>query len=268
MATRVALVTGGNKGIGFEICKILGKSSGVQVVFTSRNKERGDRAVEALKKFGVSADVELLDLEEKKSIESCAARVKSKYGGIDMLVNNAAIAFKAADPTPFDKQARPTMKVNYFGTVDVCNAMTPLLRKGGSCVLVASRSGTSALSKMSKGAREKLVNPSDFKDLDALANSFVADVEAKRHKENGWASSCYGTSKAVVIIYARLLAKKLASRDIIVNSCCPGWCKTDMSSHSGPRTAAQGAETPAWLALLTGSNRPSGDMFADNKKIF
>jgi len=268
LSQRIAVVTGGNKGIGYEIVKKLAKAEGVKTILAARSNERGAEACQALKKEGYQVEFHRIDLDDKKSITDFSSWLKDKHGGLDILVNNAAIAFKGSDPTPFHQQAEPTMKTNFYGTLDVCDALIPLMRKGGNIVNVASRSGTSALSKMSKKMQAEITDSKLTREgLCGLVDKFVEDVKGKQHSQAGWANSCYGTSKLAVIVLSRVLSVQLREKDISVTSMCPGWCKTDMSSHSGPRTAEQGADTAAWLAMQAGEDRSSGGFYGEREKI-
>jgi len=268
LSQRIAVVTGGNKGIGYEIIKKLAKAEGVKAILAARSNERGIEACKTLKKDGYEVEFHRMDLNDKKSIADFSSWIKEKHGGLDILVNNAAIAYKGSDPTPFQQQAEPTMKTNFYGTLDVCDALIPLMRKGGNIVNVASRSGTSALSNMSSKMQAEITDSKLTREgLCGLVDKFIADVKGKKHSQAGWSNSCYGTSKLAVIVLSRILAEQLREKDISVTSMCPGWCKTDMSSHSGPRTAEQGADTAAWLAVQTGEERPLGGFYGERKKI-
>eukprot|EP00471_Norrisiella_sphaerica_P002076 CAMPEP_0184484438 /NCGR_PEP_ID=MMETSP0113_2-20130426/6156_1 /TAXON_ID=91329 /ORGANISM="Norrisiella sphaerica, Strain BC52" /LENGTH=277 /DNA_ID=CAMNT_0026865431 /DNA_START=275 /DNA_END=1108 /DNA_ORIENTATION=+ len=270
LAKRVAVVTGGNKGIGFEIVRKLASQQDVSTILTARSKERGESACEKLKLEGLKVEFAPLDLTDKKSISSFAEWFSKKHGKLDILVNNAGIAFKGSDPTPFKDQAEPTMKTNFWGTLNVCDALIPLMKDGGNIVNVASQSGTSAFSNLSKEKKALFKDPKlDRKGLETLVTNFCEDVKAGKHSSNGWANSCYGTSKLAVIFLTQILAKQLKERNILCNSMCPGYCATDMSSHKGPRSAAQGADTAAWLALKTkdDQDRPNGGFFYDRKLV-
>lgn len=280
MATkRIFVVTGGNKGIGFEICRALGGGGAESedgkedvCVFGSRDETRGREAEERLKKEGAkNVKCFQLDICDPKSVESFAKKVAA-IGKVDVLINNAAIAFKSKDPTPHTKQARPTFATNVFGTIDFTERMLPLMREGGQgkIVNVASQAGSSALKAMSKERVAELMDTSTSTEkLRALAKNFVLDTEAGDQKSKGWAGSNYGQSKAFVIAWTRALQREYAASGgktgPSVASCCPGWCATDMSSHMGPRSASKGAETPVWLARSPGAL--DGGFYYDKRRI-
>lgn len=269
MSLRVAVVTGANKGIGFEIAKKL-VQSGVHTIITARDVARGQRAVKQLQASLKCTNLEFaqLDLDSKDSVHGFVSWLQKTHGGLDVLVNNAGIAFKAADPTPFAQQAKPTFKTNYFATQHLTVRLLPLLRPNGRIVNIASQAGSMAFAQMSPALRANFTDPGlTLLTLESLANDFVAAVEDGTHKEKGWASTCYGTSKLSVIAMTAVLAKQpnILERKISVFSCCPGWCNTDMSSGSGNRTAEQGAVTPFKLATATSVQGHSGGFFLRRK---
>eukprot|EP00283_Hemiselmis_rufescens_P026872 CAMPEP_0173441660 /NCGR_PEP_ID=MMETSP1357-20121228/24073_1 /TAXON_ID=77926 /ORGANISM="Hemiselmis rufescens, Strain PCC563" /LENGTH=267 /DNA_ID=CAMNT_0014407253 /DNA_START=206 /DNA_END=1009 /DNA_ORIENTATION=+ len=265
MASKIAVVTGANKGIGKEIARILGKTPGVHTIMACRNPSLGQRALEELKRDGCDVEMLPLDIENQGSIDAFKRKLESSYPqGIDVLVNNAAIAFKGADPTPFGDQSGPTIRVNFKGTVGVCEALTPLLRRGGRVSTVASVSGT--LRGYSPAMAAKFRSDMSREELLNLADHFVKTAQAGTHNQAGFPNSNYGVSKALVIAYTRTLAKQLKERDILVNCCCPGYCMTDMSSQRGNKSARQGADTPSFLALLPDGS-PTGEFWSDRKVL-
>ena len=141
---KVAVVTGANKGIGLEVARQLCKEN-VQTILACRSEILGTAAAKELRAEGLDAVFEKCDIGSEDSIKSFVAAISSKYSHIDILLNNAAIAYKNSDPTPFNQQARPTMAINYFGTLQMTEAMLPLLKASPSprIVNVASQAGTS-----------------------------------------------------------------------------------------------------------------------------
>lgn len=260
---RVAVVTGANKGIGLEVCRILGRVPGVVCIMGCRNVKLGQEAAAGLQREGCNVTFAQLDISDKQSINNFALMIQKNFGGLDILVNNAAIAYKGRDPTPFQQQARPTLMTNFYGTLNLTESLAPLLRSGARVSNVASMSGP--LKQFPRSAHERVLAP-DFSraELCGLVDNFIATAEAGTHSRAGWPNTCYGVSKAAINAYTRILARDLSARGILVNSCCPGWCATDMSSHSGPRSAAQGADTPAFLALLADGS-PTGEYWTDRR---
>lgn len=240
--------------------------SGVKTILACRNEDLGKEAAAAFHSEGFDAEFRQLDIADKESINQFVESLQKDYGKIDILVNNAAIAFKAADPTPFQQQARPTIMVNFFGTLWFTEAMLPLLRKAESprLVNVASQSGHLRIFR-SEELKQVFTSPSlTVSELDHFMNEFITAVESGTHDARGWPNTCYGMSKLGVIALTRVLAREESK--MLVNACCPGYCDTDMTSHKGPRPADVGAETPTFLALLPDGG-PSGRFFYDSQEL-
>lgn len=154
--------------------------------------------------------------------------------------------------------------------------MTPLLRKSPDpkIVNVASQSGRLSILDTDKGKQREVSSPrlTRARVLE-MAKEFEEDVKAGRHAEKGWPSTAYGMSKLLLVAFGKAFAAEEAARPpgdnkIWLASCCPGWCATDMSSHSGPRSAEHGARTPVWLALRgKEEGARSGGFFYDGKEI-
>jgi len=200
------------------------------------------------------------------SVRAFAEAVRERFGRIDVLVNNAAIAFKAADPTPFEQQTKPTLDINFRGTLELTETVLPLLTDyrvdDGRVVNVASMAGK--LRQVSAPLQ------SAFSDLSAtldsvrgLVDRFESDVAAGAHKLRGWSNSNYGMSKLALIAVTKVLARSHPA--LRVNCCCPGYCDTDMSSHKGPRPPAEGARNALLLVTTPRDQCPSG-AFVQNEK--
>ncbi|XP_077978878.1 carbonyl reductase [NADPH] 3-like [Glandiceps talaboti] len=271
MADRVALVTGGNKGIGFAIVRALCKEFDGHVYLTARNEERGRKAVKALEDEGFHPHFHQLDITSQESIKKCRDFLEEKYGGLDTLVNNAAIAYKIDSQTPFPEQAKTTIECNFFGLLNTCKTLIPLLRPHSRVVHVASSSGTTALKRMSSELANTFKSKLTESQLLALMQQFVSDAQAGIHKKTGWADTAYGVSKLGVIALASIQLEQLegdSREDIVLNTCCPGYVDTDMTSHKGKKTIDQGAETPVYLALLPPNvKQPQGDFIRDKTII-
>ena len=272
---KIAVVTGSNQGIGKEIARQLAASN-CKTILACRNVEAAKTA--AVDIGGDGLDVRQLDISSTESIQSFVDNLTKDYPHIDILVNNAAIAFKGSDPTPFDQQARPTVSINYFGTLSLTEKMMPLLQKSTSprIVNVASQAGLLRILKSSEKKAE-FTNPSLTVDrLNDLMNEFVVDVEAKTHSSKGWPGTTYGMSKLGVIALTKILARENPS--MLINCCCPGYCATNMSSfgghgskekadNAGFRDASTGARTPTMLSLLPEDSKLSGKFFLDEAEI-
>lgn len=241
---RIALVTGANRGIGKEIARQL-TDAGAHVVRAAREPGAGDV---------------VLDLTRPDHIESVAAHLQ---GGLDMLVNNAAVMFDDFDA----EVARRTLAVNFHGTMHLTDRLLPLLRPGARVVNVSS--GMGDLSIVGPALRARFDSPSlDRAELVSLMDSFVRDVASGVHTRSGWCSNAYSVSKLGLNALTRVLARELAAdpRDIAVNACCPGWVQTRMGGRSAPRSVEDGARTPVWLALVP-RGFPTGGLYRDEQRV-
>ncbi len=138
----VAIVTGGNKGIGFGICKGLSRKFNGDVYLTARSEERGKAALADLKKQGFKVHFHQLDIDDPDSVKRLRDFMKEKYGGIDILVNNAAIFINTeTSAEPIGVQAEKICRTNYWSTKNVCDTLFPLLRSGARVVNVSSAAG-------------------------------------------------------------------------------------------------------------------------------
>jgi carbonyl reductase 1 len=259
---RTVLVTGANRGLGRETCRQLA-GRGFRVIATSRDAGR-DSALAGELTGELSADGEgtveheELDVADSGSIAALAARLAGRR--LDVLVNNAAIALDG-----FDAQvAASTVAVNFTGALRLTEALLPLLPRGGSIVMVSS--GVGELSGFEAAIRARFADPGLTRDgLVALMQSFVADVEAGRHRAAGWPSSAYQVSKAGMNALVRVLAPELKPGGIRIVAVCPGWVRTDMGGRNASRSVAEGAASIVWAATL--EDGPTGGFFRDGKQI-
>ncbi|XP_059506170.1 carbonyl reductase [NADPH] 1 [Stegostoma tigrinum] len=272
MSKRVAVVTGANKGIGLEVVRALCRQFEGDVYLTSRDRERGQQALQKLQQEQLKPLYHQLDITDRKSIGELCTFMTHKYGGIDVLINNAGILFKVADTTPFAIQAEVTLATNFFGTRDVCTELLPIIKPQGRVVNVSSVSGSRSLLKCSPELQKKFRSSTiTEEELVELMKKFVEDAKRGIHNDQGWPSFAYGVSKIGVTvlsrIHARMLREKRAGDGILLNACCPGWVKTDMAGPTAPGTAEEGAVTPVYLALLPeGAEAPHGE-FVSNKSV-
>lgn len=226
--TRVALVTGGNRGIGLEVCAQLAKR-GLRVLLGARDPKLGENAAGKLARLGLDVEVVAIDVADPKNIDRCLSKLENAGIAIDVLVNNAGVYPPGTVLSSTEAAFRDTMEVHYFGPLRLCRALVPQMRKRkyGRIVNVSSGSG-----------------------------SFGEGLE-------GPAGYCI--SKAALNALTVKLAQ-VTGRFIKVNTLCPGWVRTRMGGWSASRGVAKAAETIIWLATLD-ADGPTGKYFRDKKEI-
>lgn len=265
------MVTGSNKGIGYAIVRGLCKQFEGDVYLTARKEELGQEATKSLNSEGLYPKFHQLDITDQASIDRLRDFLKNTYGGLDILVNNAGIAYKQDSTAPFAEQAEVTIRTNYQGTLDLCNALFPLLRPHARVVNVSSMASTFAIKKCSKQVQAKFLNYKiTVDDLTNLMHDFIQAAKKGNHESKGYPSSAYGMSKVGVSVLTEIQHRQLSTdsrEDILVNACCPGYVDTDMSSHKGHKTIDQGADTPLYLALLPPGTKSPGGNFLSERKI-
>lgn len=226
---KTVLVTGSNKGIGFEIarqCAIQGH----RVVISGRDEQRLAEAQQKLSDSGLKCAILRMDVSDAESIAEAARTFGTMFPALDVLVNNAAIIAKNDHSlsTGTDASLISTITTNGYGPLRVTRAFLPFMKKGAQIINISSGGGS------------------------------MADPVG------GW-SPAYCVSKTMVNGITRHLAYELDEKDIRVNAVCPGWVKTDMGGQGAGRTVAKGAETPVWL-INDGTNE-TGKFFRDKKEI-
>jgi NAD(P)-dependent dehydrogenase (short-subunit alcohol dehydrogenase family) len=235
-ASRVALVTGANKGIGLEIARTLGKA-GHRMLVGARDRQRGERAAATLRDEGADARFVRLDVTDQQTIVAAARDIAEHEERLDVLVNNAGIG-AAGDSAPgtADLDAvRRIFDTNFFGALAVTQAMLPLLRRGTSARIVNISSG-----------------------LGSLAYHSDPDAQYAAIKLIG-----YCASKAALNMLTIHLAAELKEAGIKVNSADPGYTATDLNRHRGHQTIPQGAAAAIRLALLP-DDGSTGGFFSAN----
>jgi NAD(P)-dependent dehydrogenase (short-subunit alcohol dehydrogenase family) len=225
-ANKIALITGANKGIGFETARQLA-AQGITVLIGARDEQRGEGAAAKLRAEGADARAIQLDVTSAESAREAARRIGERYGRLDILVNNAGtatISRQRRPPSAVDlADMRAVFEVNVFGVIAVTNAMLPLLRK-------------------SEGAR--IVNVS------SEVGSLAATSDPAHPLAQMPASAQYPSSKAALNMVTIAYAKELKDTAVKVNAANPGYTATDFNGNSGFRTAAEGAEPSVYLATL------------------
>lgn len=228
---RVGLVTGANRGIGFEICRQLG-AAGYAIVLTARDAEKGAKAVRTLRKEGIDAHFQPLDVTDPAGARRVAGFVEKELGRLDALVNNAAIAIDPRDTlesVELDVMRR-TLETNLLGVLACCQAFLPIMKKQGYGRIVNVSSGRGSFSKLGSGG------PS------------------------------YRISKTALNALTVILADEVKDTNILVNAVTPGWVRTRLGGMKAPLSTAQGAETAVWLAMLP-DDGPRGKFFKDREEF-
>ncbi|CAJ1969946.1 unnamed protein product [Cylindrotheca closterium] len=261
---KIALITGSNKGIGYEIARKIGSvkqgddgENAFVCILGCRNELLGQKAMEKLKAEGMSVDFCKIDLEDKDSITSAAAYIQKTYGGkCDVLVNNAAVCFN--DPTlygkvkhtPFDEQAEITIRTNFFGTLALTEAMLPLLEKSESGRIINIASSAGRLSILPSQERRDAFSSEtlELKELQGFMKDFVKAAKDGTHKEQGWPNTGYGVSKVGIIAMSKIFARKYPK--MMINTVDPGYCQTDQNDNQGFVPPERGATTPFLLATI------------------
>ena len=266
---RIALITGGNKGIGKEIARKLGAVPMLKTIICSRSPEFGAAAVDELSAAGCDVYCLPLYLTNPSTILAARDHVEREFGRLDILVNNAAVCFN--DPTlygkvphtPFQQQAALTIETNFFGTLSMTQAFMPLLKASSSprIINVASSAGRLAILRSEERVAAFTSTDLQLTRLEEMMRTFVHDVEAGVHTQEGWPNTCYGMSKLGIIALTRMLARE--EPEIMVNSVDPGYCATDQNMNQGFRSAGQGARTPVMLALRPEAQFLSGKHLYD-----
>lgn len=232
MGKRVAIVTGANRGIGFEVCRQLA-SNNVHVVLTARDPIKGETAASQLRRQNLDVVFHALDVEQEHSIQLLRDHIGEQHGAADILVNNAGILVDPQKGGVLDSAAETyhkTFETNFYGALSMCLAFTPLMLKKGYGRIVNVSSGSGQLSDMGSG------------------------------------TPAYRVSKTALNALTRTLAAELQGNNVLVNSVCPGWVKTEMGGAGATRSIEQGADTIVWLATLPDGG-PSGGFFRDRKII-
>lgn len=228
---RVALVTGANRGIGFEVARQLAMR-GFTTILGARDTQKGEEAASSLRQDGLKVIPVQLDVTDQQSIDAAKRFVEEWYGKLDVLINNAAILYdewQRAENANLNI-VREAFETNMLGAWRMCQAFIPLLRKSKHARIVNVSSESGSLAVMGGG------------------------------------TPAYSVSKVALNALTRMLADELRGSRILVNSVCPGWVATEMGGPDAPRTVEEGAESVLWAATLP-DNGPTGGFFRDGEPL-
>ena len=238
--TKIALVTGGNKGIGFETVRQLAQQN-IKVLIGARDEEGGKNAENILRDESLDVEFVKLDISDSQDIENAKTYIEKEFGQLDILINNAAVFLDSAwfgnnVESVAMKTLRDTFDINYFGTVELTQVLLPLIKKSDA---------------------GRIVN------ISSVSGSFGVHLD-----ENHWLYQlkpyAYSASKTALNQFTVFLAHALKETNIKVNAANPGWVQTSIGSDQAPLTPEQGAKTGIALALLdndgpTGTFSQSGE---------
>jgi len=224
----LVLVTGGNRGLGFEVCRQLA-AKGLRVLLTARDGARGERAVARLAAMGLEVRFALLDVIDARSIDRCIDQLQASGDRVGVLINNAGIYPPGRLLTALPADFRAAFETHFFGPLRLCQRLVPaMVRRGyGRVVNVSSGYG-----------------------------SFAEGLEGH---------AAYSVSKAALNALTKKLASEVRG-DVKVNAVCPGWVRTRMGGPSAELSVEEGADTIVWLATLPKSG-PSGGFFRERRGI-
>lgn len=210
---KIILITGGNRGIGFEMCRQLAKM-GHQVILTARTIDKVQEAKARLAKLGLQVQGEVLDVDKTGSFEAFAQNIEAKHACLDVLINNAGIFLKESFQSLNEEMLKQTLQTNLYGPVFLSRALIPLLQKSKEGRIVNVSSFLGAMSDMNR-------NYTAYRLSKAALNAFTLHLSVE-----------YPLIK--------------------INACHPGHVQTDMGGINAQRTVEKGAETPVWLAVASG----------------
>jgi carbonyl reductase 1 len=269
---RVAIVTGANRGLGLALVRALCRQWGSEgtIYLTARNPERGRQAVELLRAEKLAPTFHALDIADVASIQAFADHIRSRHGGVDLLIQNAA--YSPLPGIPGAIQARTMMHTNNHGTARLLEAMRPLLRNGARVLVVASGFGT--LTQLPPHLQARFdTDHMTLSQLGAVMDAYVQSVERGTAQAEGWPEWINIPSKIGQVAAMRIFARELAGdptapRDLLVDAVCPGWTVTDASRpyleqmpNPEARTPDESAVDVLWLATLPpGTRAPYGEL--------
>lgn len=262
MTSKVVLVTGSNKGIGYGIIEtLLEKKSKLRIILSSRNEELGKKSYDNLiSKYPETKEnlfYHQLDITKENSFKNFCEWVKEKFGKLDYLVNNAGVATHG-DAFNIDV-CNSTFEVNVNGTINLTEYILKnnMINKSGKIILVGSIAGSLKYLK-NEELKNGFKNAKTYEELINMGELFKKSIINNTVEKDGWCKNTYAVSKMIVNSYARVLALRdeIKNNDISVYSAHPGWVKTDMAGPKAPLSIKEGAETEVYLIELPDGINP------------
>lgn len=231
---KIALITGGNRGIGLEICRQL-VNAGYHVLLGSRDLSKGQAAAAHIQPEKGTLEALEIDVNNANSIAKAVSEIQNRFGHLDVLVNNAGVMLDVSknQSSVFNierETIESTLQTNLYGPLSLIQAVMPLMQKQGYGRIVNLSSGMGQLSEMGGGY------------------------------------TAYRISKTSLNALTRIVHAEVNTPNIKINAMCPGWVKTDMGGPNANRSVSQGADTAFWLATLP-ADGPSGLFFRDRQSI-
>lgn len=228
----VALVTGGNRGIGFEVCRQLAADEGYRVILTARSADKAAEAASELQADDLDVTPRALDVTDPASVAEASTWVQETFGRLDALVNNAGIDYDT-DQKVFTadlKRVRRAFDTNTLGPWRVAQAFLPLLRQRAHGRIVNVSSGAGALSSLGDG------------------------------------TPGYSLSKAALNALTIMMASAVKGDGLLVNAVGPGWVRTEMGGQNAPRSVEEGARSIVWGVTIP-DDGPTGGFFRDGERV-
>ena len=266
---KIAVVTGANRGIGFEVCRQLAKL-GILVVLTSRDEKKGLEACKKLEQQELTVRYFQLDVTHAASVSRLVSFLQKEFGRCDILVNNAGVFLDKNGPEDIDFPSifsaridviRQTLETNVYGPILLCQALIPLMKKNNYGRVVNISSGMGQLCDMNGGYPGYRISKAAINCVTRILTDELLTFSLLNRMPNLQmpleleAEDLAGSKK-----------RSIKGNNILVNSVCPGWVKTDMGGSGATRTVQEGADTIVWLATLPNGG-PGGKFFRDRKEI-
>ncbi|XP_046961606.1 carbonyl reductase [NADPH] 1-like [Vanessa cardui] len=249
--SKVAVVTGSNKGLGFGIVKGLCQRFDGVVFLTSRDDTRGQNAVTELNKIGLHPEYHQLDVTEKESVTRFRDYVKQKYGGIDILINNAAVGEGLA-PSTYE-QSKKIIDINYKSILIIQELIYPLVKNNGRILNISSSCGHLSNLKNSYWIGRLSKRDLTGEDINDFTDWFLNSKKDGTYSSEDFVDNgviaAYRVAKIALSAMTMIQQRELEARNISVNSMHPGIVRTDMSKGLGFYSIDQAAETPIYLVL-------------------